>query len=176
VQELTKTAVLDAFFNKRAALERFLIARFRDATAAEDILQEMYLKLSRTTFDTPVDNINAFLYRVANNLALDFRKTAVRQQDRDTLWGETTTHHMGGEPIDETVDVETKLDAQKKLKQVIDSMNDLPPQCRRVFVAHKFEELSYKEVAEKLNISRSTVEKHMSKALKYLADKLQDET
>lgn len=172
--ERTKTTLIEAYLEKREALKRFLVARFRDETIAEDILQEMYLKLERSSYQTPVENVGAFLYRVANNLALDFRKQAIRQQNRDKRWGETTSHQISGEPVDETVDVTASIDAKKKILRIREGLDQLPPQCRKVFEAHKFEGLSHSEVAARFDISRSTVEKHMSKALKFLVKHLKD--
>jgi RNA polymerase sigma-70 factor (ECF subfamily) len=54
------------------------------------------------------------------------------------------------------------------LAKVLKAVEALPPQCRRVFRLHKFDGLSHAEVAEKLGISRSAVEKHISAALKSL--------
>ncbi|MEX0297753.1 MAG: RNA polymerase sigma factor, partial [Kordiimonas sp.] len=166
--ERTKSALIETYMEKRAELRRFLVARFRDETIADDILQEMFLKLERSSFDKPITNATAFLYRVANNLALDLRKQAIRQKGREKDWGETSTHQVSGEPVDDSVDVTVSIDAQKKVDRIVALLDDLPPQCRRVFVAHKFEGLSHREVAERFEISRSTVEKHMSKAMKYI--------
>lgn len=168
LEKRTKSALIDAYIEMREALKRFLVARFRDETVAEDILQEMYLKLERTTLEKPIENMSAFLYRVANNLALDMRKQSIRQQNRDKNWGEATSDQISGEPVDETVDVTAAIDAKKKIRLITEKLEELPPQCRRVFVAHKFEGLSHSEVAARFDISRSTVEKHMSKALKFL--------
>ncbi len=56
-------------------------------------------------------------------------------------------------------------DAERKVNKVIGYLPDAP---RLVFVLSRFEELSYKEIAEKLDISQKTVEKHMTTALKHL--------
>lgn len=174
LEERTKSALIEAYMEKRGELRRFLVARFRDDTLADDILQEIFLKLERTNFDKPVENMGAFLYRVANNLALDHRKMNIRQQTREKNWGEATSHQVSGEPVDESVDVAASIDARKKVRRIMSLLEELPPQCRRVFTAHKFEGLSHSQVAERLEISRSTVEKHMSKALKYLILHLSD--
>ncbi len=168
LEKRTKSVLLEVYMEKRPELRRFLVARFRDETIADDILQEMFLKLERSSFDKPIENMGAFLYRVANNLALDFRKMNIRQQARDKHWGEATIHKVGGEPVDDRSSVTASIDAQNKVRRVVMLLDELPPQCRKVFVAHKFEGLSHSEVAERLKISRSTVEKHMSKALKYI--------
>lgn len=174
LEERTKSVLLEVYMEKRPELRRFLIARFRDETIVDDILQEMFLKLERSSFDKPVENMVAFLYRVANNLALDFRKMSIRQQTRDKHWGDVAVHKVGGEPVDDGVDVTISIDAQKKVRRVVSLLEELPPQCKRVFKAHKFGGLSHSEVAERFEISRSTVEKHMSKALKHLIFHLKD--
>jgi len=53
-------------------------------------------------------------------------------------------------------------------------LNELPEQCRTVFQLSRFEDLKYKDIAEKLDISVKTVENHMVKALKILRTKLVD--
>jgi RNA polymerase sigma-70 factor (ECF subfamily) len=56
----------------------------------------------------------------------------------------------------------------QRLAEVRRALDELSPQCRRIFMLHKFEGLTHQEVAERANISRSTVEKHMHTALKHL--------
>jgi len=169
-----KSQMVDAYMEKRADLRRFLLSHFKDAYHADDVLQEVYLKIQRTEFKGPVDNKVAFLFRVANNLALDHRKQFVRSQRRDHKWHEVSGHFFGGESIYDAPDADAGIDAQAKIARVIQLIRQLPPQCSKVFIAHKFEGLSHAEVAERLNISRSTVEKHMGKALRYLALHLEE--
>ena len=57
---------------------------------------------------------------------------------------------------------------------VINVLNELPEQCRTVFQLSRFEDMKYKEIADKLDISVKTVENHMGKALKLLRTKLVD--
>jgi RNA polymerase sigma-70 factor (ECF subfamily) len=58
------------------------------------------------------------------------------------------------------------------LNQVVAALDELSPQCRRVFVMHKLEGLSHPEISARVGISRSTVEKHMGSALKHLIKRL----
>jgi RNA polymerase sigma-70 factor (ECF subfamily) len=59
-------------------------------------------------------------------------------------------------------------------RKLTDALNELPEQCRTVFQLSRFEDMRYKEIAEKLDISIKTVENHMGKALKLLRTKLVD--
>lgn len=57
----------------------------------------------------------------------------------------------------------------KELKQLLDEkINELPPQCKKVFLMSREEQLSQREIAEQLNISINTVDQHMQKALRIL--------
>lgn len=170
-----KKQVLDAYLAKRPELKRFLVARFRDESFAEDILQDIYLKLERADLQNPVDNLGAFLYRTANNLALDRKRQAQNQHARDQNWTDTHTHSVQDTVVQDEPDMEAALDARRRLKRAMALVAQLPPQCRRVFIAHKIDGLSYRDVADTMKISKKTVEKHMSKALKYLVLHLKDQ-
>ena len=69
-------------------------------------------------------------------------------------------------------------EAEETVQQVFfkfrDALNELPEQCRTVFQLSRFEDMKYKEIADKLDISVKTVENHMGKALKLLRIKLVD--
>lgn len=159
-----KAQLLDTFLEKRAEVRRFLIARFRDVEFAEDVLQEVYLRLNRTNFEQSIANQTAYLYRVAYNLAMDIRKQSLRRASRDSDWQET--RELEASSLNKSPD--EKLDEQKKIQKIAAELERLPPQCRKVFQAHKLEGLNHREVAAKFNISCSTVEKHISKAMKHL--------
>src|SRR5690606_31477306 len=63
--------------------------------------------------------------------------------------------------------------AAKELQaRITAALARLPRQCRTVFQLSRFEELKYREIAEKLNLSVKTVENHMGKALKLLRHEL----
>ncbi len=170
-----KSTVIEAYVEKREALKRFLVARFRDEEIAEDIIQEMYLRLNRSSFDQEITNPAAFLYRIASNMALDHRRGRLRRSARDKDWSDVNHNTVCGEPVLDQPDADAALDAKKKVARIVAALDGLPPQCRKVFIAHKFEGLTHRKVAEKFRISRSTVEKHMAKALKYLVHHLKDE-
>jgi RNA polymerase sigma-70 factor (ECF subfamily) len=58
--------------------------------------------------------------------------------------------------------------------RLAEAMNDLPEQCRTIFQLSRFEELRYREIADRLGLSIKTVENQMGKALKILRVKLVD--
>lgn len=170
-----KKRLIDLYLLKRPTLLRFLTVRFRDDSIAEDILQEVYIKLQNASFDAPVHNEEGFLVRLTNNAALDFRKQTVRRKARDHAWGELHMRSFGGEPVQDEPSIERIVDGRNKIVRLTALIQQLPPRCQEVFIAHKLQGLSYAQVAEKLSISRSAVEKHMAKALKFLALNIESE-
>src|SRR5690554_5126548 len=79
-----------------------------------------------------------------------------------------------GSPSDHRsgIDSELHLDVQLETKEMSDQINrhlkNLPPKCREVFYKSRFENLKNDEIADQLNISKRTVETHISHALRYL--------
>jgi RNA polymerase sigma factor (sigma-70 family) len=153
----------------RAQLMRFLCARTGDAAEAEDIVQELWLRL-RNQRVGPIANGRAYLFQMANNLALDRVRERQRRARRDRLWTETVQLEAaaqgevaapGPQPAEELID-------QEELQQLAAAVAALPEGARRAFWLHKIEGWSHAEVAARLGISRSGVEKHIALAMRHL--------
>jgi RNA polymerase sigma factor (sigma-70 family) len=157
-------ALIHIYLEKRAALLRFFTARTGSAAEAEDLVQEIFVKLS-VMDDPEVTNGLAFLYRLGGNLMLDRYRSRIRSARRDAeYWGASHPGPRHTEPPP----AEAAIEARQRLERVIAALNKLPPQCGRVFTLHKLKGLTYSETARTLGISVSAVEKHISRALKQL--------
>ena len=156
------------YMNKRAELVRFFTLRTSSPSEAEDIVQEIYLKLLQVV-DTPA-NPQAFLYRLGSNLMIDRARARRRGVARDDAYYPTFRRNGRAGDAADAPDPDAALDARRALSRVMKTVQTLPPQCRRVFVMHKIDGLTYAEIAKALRISRSAVEKHMINALKRLAE------
>ena len=163
-----KAALIDTYLAKREDLRRFLAARFGNEDHAEDIVQDMFFRLQRMTFAEAIQNPTAFLYKVAFNLARDRRREHQRRFARDRQWVDANVKKLGPEVVSDLPPAEESYDAKRRLARIIAALGDLPPRCREVFVLHKLDGLTHREVAARLGISRGMVEKHMSRALKHL--------
>lgn len=156
----------------RAELLRFLIARTGDRDEAEDLLQELWLRV-RGSDPGPVANGRAYLFRVANNLVLDRVRERNRRVARDAAWhGEA----FGAEsdPADPAETAEDALLAREEVARLASAIGNLPDGARRALRLHKIDGLSHAEVAARLGISRSGVEKHIAVAMKHLRALLKD--
>jgi RNA polymerase sigma-70 factor (ECF subfamily) len=151
---------------------KFFTIRQRSATAAEDLVQDIYLRLVAIDGRTEVHNPVGYLYRLGSNLMLDRLRGQRRAATRDASWRDSHRTLVGSEEIADEPDAEQAIAARQRLAAVVDALRDLPEQTQRVFRMHKFEGLSHPEVAQRLGISRSGVEKHVMAALKHLSARL----
>ena len=166
-------ALLALYLEKRANLVRAFAVRLRSVEAAEELIQELFIKLSGLKDTETIDNPSAFLFRCAANLMLDRARQEKRSQARDHHWHQAHRHSAGGEDLDDRPSAEEQLASRQRLDRVGKIVETMPPQMGRAFRLHKFEGMSHSETAKAMGISVSAVEKHISAALKLLLKKLE---
>lgn len=163
--------LLDVYLERRANLVRFFAARV-GSPAAEDLAQELYLKLSTRDRDATAESPTALLYRMALNLMLDRVRGESRAAARDAAWRQTAHVAMGGDDIADLPPADEAAASRQRLRQLVDAAAELPPQMQRAFRLHKLEGLSHAQTAQAMGISVKSVEKHVSAALKTLTARL----
>jgi len=149
----------------RPQLLRFLRARGA-GDAAEDLLQEAWLRV-RAAKPGPVGDPLSYLYRVANNLMLDLRRTESRSAARDHEWQEVRQGAAGAsdEPSGERV-----LIAREELRVAQSAIDALGERVAKVFRRYRLDNVSQREIAQELGISLSSVEKDLQRAYRALLD------
>lgn len=158
----------------RPELLRFLTARLGDAGDAEDVVQELWIRV-RDGAGGPVANARAYLYRAAQNLALDRVRERRRRTSRDGEWAQTQRAPIAGpEPADPRADAETALLTREENAALAAAIASLPEAAGRAFRMHKLDGMPHAAVARALGISRSGVEKHMALAMVHLRRALAD--
>lgn len=155
--------------SKRRDLVRFFTERTSSASEAEDIVQEIWIRLREVG---EVENCAAFLYRTGMNLMLDRARSLRRSRGRDDGYHKLNQVRGAGANEDEDAEPspEDIVAGRQRVARLAQLIRAMPEQRQRVFVMHKLEGLSYGEVAERLRISRSAVEKHMMAALRQIAE------
>ena len=135
-----------------------------DASVSEDIVQEVFMELWKKRESIQITtSIKAYLRRSALNRSLNYlRKNKVKFEEEVEI-PDMGSYDSGGQADMEASELETRI------HQIID---ELPERCRIIFGMSRFEEMSYKEIAEALNISVKTVENQMGSALKFLRTEL----
>jgi len=152
------TPALRAFFSRRAP-----------ASDVEDLVQEVLLRIQKRQPGAVVTNVEGYLFEVAANVLIDRgrRDRTRRRKDHCEL---QEIHH----PVDD-LSPERVLQGREKMARAMAALNELPERTRRVFILVRFEEMSYKLVAQRLGVSVSAVEKHVMKALRHLHERLRDQ-
>jgi RNA polymerase sigma factor (sigma-70 family) len=143
-------------------LRRLLRRRGETRERAEDLVQEAYLRMQVYCKEGhEVREPEAFLARTALNLAVDMRRHDHRSsrvaQDKRLELPDLVP------PIDEMLALE------ERLLGVLRRLDRVSPRTREAFVMHRVQGFSYQEIADRLSISVSSVEKHIASAVALLA-------
>lgn len=150
-------AIYDLFY---PAIYRFLQFKLNDDEVARDIIQDVFIKIweNRGQLDEN-RSFKSYLYKVAGNQALKhFRhEKVVRKHEQE----EQIRSHEVESP-------HTQLEKKELSERLQSAIRQLPEKPRTVYLMSRVENLSYKEIAERLDISIKTVESHIGNSLKTL--------
>tara|TARA_B100001057_G_scaffold127661_1_gene126635 strand:- start:1656 stop:2240 length:585 start_codon:yes stop_codon:yes gene_type:complete len=135
----------------------------KDPSKSEDIVQNVFVKLwvYRKKIDSNIP-IKRYLHKSVYNEFIDqYRKnkSVVRLEEK----------HL--KAINTIID-NNSFDIEKLMTRVNDEIEKLPEKCKKVFILNKKEGLTHDEIAEYLQISKKTVEGHITRAFKILNQKL----
>ncbi|MFC2152382.1 RNA polymerase sigma-70 factor [Bacteroidota bacterium] len=138
----------------------------KDVDASEEVVQEVLFKLW-TNKDSIIitSSVKSYLFRAVRNASLNVLKHINIREDYKVQHENERDDELSSE--DEMI--VSELD--QKIREAIDQ---LPIERKKVFILSRYDGLKYKEIAEKLNISVSTVENQIVKALKFLREELKD--
>lgn len=157
--------VFRAFFK---SLHAYACTLLRDAAAAEEIVQTIFVRLWEKRMDLEIrEKLSSYLYRAVHNESMNYLKHLKRRSTYQSYAMREQTHTRN-------TDAAGKLSLRELEGRLQKAMNELPEQCRTIFQLSRFEELRYKEIADQLGISVKTVENQMGKALKLMRLKLLD--
>jgi RNA polymerase sigma factor (sigma-70 family) len=161
----------DAFRGFYADILYFLRRRTDNASDAADMTQDVFTQWLDYRDRAKVEQPRAFLFQMARNLLRDhWRKQKVRQ----TVHSDQAD--MDAEPVtDEQNDPMTAALRMQRLEQLKEVLAELSPRRREALMLHRFEGLSQAQIAERMGISTSMVEKHIAFALLHCKRRLQND-
>ena len=138
-----------------------------DFDVCRDIVQEIYIKLwEKKLSNFSEEELEKFMYRSVKNACFDhIRKQKVRQNSREFILERLLEQEEIHIPEVEIMELANKIE---------NIINELPEQTAHIFRLSRYENMSYPEIAEKLDLTVKGVEYHMSKALKSLQLQLKD--
>lgn len=149
------------FTEHYAALHRYAFTLLKDEEEAKDVVQAVFLNLWEKRESLHITTSpKAYLFRSIYHEGLNFMKK------QEVLQKHHTAASLG---IDDTEQKPFASEEEMFTKQKIDNiLNEMPPQCREVFIKSRAEQKKYAEIADEMGIAVKTVEAHMSKALKLI--------
>lgn len=158
------SALIDAYYGE---LRSYASRKLRNPVAAEDVVQEAWLRFASSGSDK-IANPRAYLYRLVGNLIVD------QQRREKTRLGATVQQSDHIDVVDETANTERQLMARQRLALLTKAVFELPPRCRDCFILRRFDDLDPDEIARRMGISRNMVEKHLRQALVHCARRLRE--
>ncbi|MEO6455952.1 MAG: RNA polymerase sigma-70 factor [Ginsengibacter sp.] len=148
-------------------LHAYAFTILKDQDEAEEIVQQVFFKLwERMETISISGSVTAYLYRAVHNESLNYIKHQKIKSNHRL--------HVAYSMKNETDNASKKMLDNELKSRLHVALNELPEQCRTIFQMSRFDELKYREIAGKLEISVKTVENQMGKALKLLRTKLVD--
>ena len=157
-----ETAIHNAYMSARGSMAKML-SRLVPPKEVDDILQDTYVRLCQAKSTEHIKEPKSFLFKTAKNLAYDHLKRADTRMVDDSVEVAAALESAISGVEDETFHNNA---TQQEFKLFCDAVRALPKQCRRAFVLKKVYGYSLKEIAQELEISEKTVEKHIAEGIK----------
>ena len=153
------------FWEYNQHVYHFVYSLLYDKSMAADLTQNVFLKIweKHETID-PEQNFDAYLFTIARNL--------VYKETENRLLSEKLTESLQRQLSDVDSLMEERIDAESLREYINSLIEELPPSRREILRLRRHEHLSYREIAERLSISEKTVETQLSRALRFLRDRL----
>ena len=161
-----RSKLIETFLRHREALLRHVARRYDDTDEAADIVHDTYVRIAEARSEAPVIETDAYVYRVAGNLAIDrarraARQSTVREDDADSA--QVPDPCPGPEAI--AID-------RDRLRQLDAALATLPPRARMALLLFRVDGLSHADIARHLGVSPSMVAKYLAQALRHCRDHL----
>jgi RNA polymerase sigma-70 factor (ECF subfamily) len=163
--------LLEEFLAAKSALSR-LVGRILARHDIDDILQETFIRACAAAEKTEIRHPRSFMLKTARNLALNHIGTAYNRRTQMEDFSSADVSISEASLIADSLEVE--FESKERFLGFCRAVRALPPQCRRVFVLRKVYGLTQQEIAAYLEISESTVEKHVAKGLLMCKESMTD--
>jgi RNA polymerase sigma factor (sigma-70 family) len=153
----------ELFERYRPALYSYFMRRVRQGADADDLVQDVFVRLGRLDSATEIRDAEAFIFHTAVNLLRDRARRAKAHRDAGELAA------LEFDPADGVPGAERVLEAKVELGRVMDVLNALGEKTRNIFILRRLEQMKVDDIAAFYGISVKAVEYHITKAQAHLA-------
>lgn len=160
-----KAAVIDSLSRRfRRPLQRYFEKRIGRQADTEDLVQHVFLRLAGGGRVEATPGVEGYLFKIATNLLRDRQR---RMAVRNSTVHESYEDEMHGADSD-SPGPERLAQSSQLIEQLVAALHELPERTREVFTLYHLHDLSHAQIATRLGIAVSTIEKHMARASAYL--------
>jgi RNA polymerase sigma factor (sigma-70 family) len=156
-----RKAFIEKLFAHRGALQAFFYRRLRTKTDAADMVQEVYLRMLRVSDADAIQNPEAYLFTVAGNLLKENAAADRRQAEAADV------EESDASSLKDLSGFDAALDTTRRVERLHVVLKELPPKCCAAVILQYRHELSYQQIAERLEVSPSMVKKYLTQALSH---------
>jgi len=161
----------------RRPLVSFMYRMARNAAAAEDLAQEVFLRVyrSRQTYEASA-KFTTWLYRIATNLAVNHARDTRHERPEVTVSLDEPDEDTGTtlDVADSTVSVEEALVRRERMLAIQAKVEALPERQKLAVVMHKYQQMDYKQIADVLKLSESATKSLLFRAYETLREQLKE--
>lgn len=159
---VTEETLHDLYMSARRSIAQ-VVSRIVPPREIEDIVQETYVRICQIDKNNNIKQPRSYLLKIARNLAFDHIKRA----DVKLIDSADEQPELLDSEIDTDDDeIYQQVASSKEFSQFCEAVRLLPVQCRKVFVLKKVYGYTQREIAQQLDLSESTVEKHIALGIK----------
>lgn len=159
-----RQGILDTYRCNQLSLRNFISRYMISPHDIEDVSQETFLRAYNAEQGKEIEQPKAFLFRIAKNLMLtEFSRKSKKLTDYIEDYEQPDVNN-------EECNLEADVMAQQRLGIYCEAVASLPSQCRRAVIMKKVYGMRNKEIARRMDISISTVEKHLTKGVRHCND------
>jgi len=153
----------------RPALIGYFLRRVKNTVEAEDLTQEVFLRMLRRGNVADLDDVRAYLFETASSVLIDRSRRGTVRHLRDHESFDPKAH------AGEAIPAERVFIGRESLSRASVALLELPERPRTIFVLRRLEGMRYADIAQRLGISVSAVEKHMTRAVAHLMERMRQE-
>lgn len=162
-----------AYQSTYSQLVRFFRNRLGNSNDADDLSQDVFTLWLNRKEQSPIKESRAYLFKIANHVLIDHWRRHQRQSTSETNIDDALLEQQ----LEETqADPSEILEHQQRIQWLSEAIESLPPRRREAFLLYRFDGLSQSEIAERMEISISMVEKHIAAALAHCKKHLDNQS
>jgi len=151
----------------------FIRGRVNNSEDAEDILQDVWYQFSRVVDSEPIQEIGAWLYRVARNRITDsYRKKKTESLPENNFTEEE--EQIADVLMEESPDAQMAMMHNTFWEELFAALDDLPQKQRDVFIKNELEDMSFEEIARQTGENIKTLISRKRYAVQFLRERLED--